>query len=105
MSDMILFYVPCPSLEVAKEIARPLVENRFVACANIINNCTSIYEWEGKVQEESEVVLILKTVKSLHLDVEREISDRHPYDCPCIVALDTAEVNMPFAQWVNAQTL
>ena len=64
MSNIILFYVPCPSLEVAKEIARPLVEKRFVACANIINNCTSIYEWEGKLEEASEVVLILKTVES-----------------------------------------
>jgi len=104
MSNVILFYVPCPSKQEAKIIARSLVEKRLVACANIIENCTSIYEWEGQLQEESEIILILKTVKSLHLDVEREISDKHSNDCPCIVALDTAEVNMPFAQWVKTQT-
>ena len=104
MSNVILFYVTCSSTEEAKLIARYLVEKRLVACANILDSCTSIYEWQGKLQEEAEVILIMKTVKSLHLEVEKEITERHSHDCPCIVALDTAEVNLPFAQWVSTQT-
>ena len=105
MSNMIMFYVPCPSLAEAKRIARALVEKRYIACANIFNNCTSIYEYDGRLFEENEVILIMKTMKSLYLEVEKEISERHPYECPCIVALDTAEANMPFAKWVDSQTL
>ncbi|NQZ58339.1 MAG: divalent-cation tolerance protein CutA [Lentisphaeraceae bacterium] len=104
MSSLILFYVPCPNIEEAKKIARFLLKRRRIACANILDNCTSIYEWEGEIQEENEVILIMKTVKSLHLEVEKEIAALHPYDCPAIVALDTSEVNMPFEQWVSAQT-
>ena len=104
MSRMIMFYVPCPDREEALKIARSLVERRLTACANILEGCTSVYEWEGKLNEEKEVILIMKTVKSLHLEVEKAITELHSYDCPCVVALDTSEVNLPFFEWVEKQT-
>lgn len=96
-----MLYVPCKDKEEAKDIAGKLVGNRLVACANILTGCTSIYEWEGKVCEEEEVILIMKTVNSLHMEVEKAITDLHSYDCPGIVALNTDEVNLPFAQWIE----
>lgn len=101
MSEVIMLYVPCKDKEEAKDIAGKLVGNRLVACANILTGCTSIYEWEGKVCEEEEVILIMKTVNSLHMEVEKTITDLHSYDCPGIVALNTDEVNLPFAQWIE----
>ena len=103
MSRMIMFYVPCPSKKEALKVAHALVSRKLIACANILDGCTSVYEWKGEIQEEQEVVLIMKTVKSLHLEVEKAITELHSYECPCVVALDTAEVNLPFVQWVERQ--
>lgn len=102
-SQMIMFYVPCSGRKEAMEIARSLLSKRLIACANILPGCISLYEWEGELKEEQEAILIMKTVKSLHMEVEKSIMDLHNYKCPCIVALDTAEVNMPFVEWVQDQ--
>ena len=104
MSDITMFYVPCSDKKEALSIARALVEQKLVACANIHEECTSVYEWKGELKEELEAILILKTVKSLQLEVEKAISDLHSYECPGIVALDTAEVNFPFRQWITEHT-
>lgn len=104
MSDITMFYVPCSNKQEALKIAHSLVEQRLVACANIHESCTSVYEWKGEIREEQEAILILKTVKSLQLEVERAITDIHSYECPGIVALDTAEVNFPFKQWITEHT-
>ena len=101
MSEVIMLYVPCNDIEEAKKIARELVANRQVACANILPGCTSIYEWQGKICEEQEVILVMKTMNSLHMEVEKAITDLHSYDCPGIVALNTDEVNLPFAEWIE----
>lgn len=104
MSDITMFYVPCTDKAEAVKIAHALVGQRLVACANIHENCTSIYEWKGELKEEKEAILILKTVKSLQLEVEKAISDLHSYECPGIVAWETDEVNFPFEQWINDHT-
>ena len=101
---MIMFYVPCPDREEALKISRLLVKRKLIACANILEGCTSVYEWQGELHEENECILIMKSVKSLHLEVERTILEMHSYECPCVVALDTSEVNLPFFQWVEGQT-
>ena len=105
MSGITMFYVPCANKAEALKIANTLVKERLVACANILDGCTSVYEWKGELKEESEAILIMKTVKSLHLDVEKAILDLHSYECPGIVAYETSEVNFPFFQWVNEQTV
>ncbi|MCM8537591.1 MAG: divalent-cation tolerance protein CutA [Lentisphaeraceae bacterium] len=101
MGNVIMLYVPCKDVDEAKGIARQLVEKKLVACANILPGCTSIYEWQGKLCEESEAILIMKTINSLHMEVEKAITDLHSYDCPGIVALNSDEVNLPFAQWIE----
>lgn len=105
MSGITMFYVPCANKDEALQIANALVKQRLVACANILTGCTSVYEWKGELKEEAEVILIMKTVKSLQLDVEKAISDLHSYECPGIVAFDTTEVHLPFFQWINEQTI
>jgi len=104
MSDITMFYVPCADKGEALKIAHTLVEQRLVACANILDGCTSVYEWKGEVKEEREAILIMKTARSLQLEVEKAITDMHSYDCPGIVALDTDDVNFPFEKWVIDHT-
>lgn len=96
-------YVTCPDADVAKAIARALVEANLVACANIVP-VTSVYRWDGAIQEDAEVVMFLKTRRDLLPDVERAIVAQHPYEVPCIVALDIVAGAAPYLDWIAKET-
>jgi periplasmic divalent cation tolerance protein len=100
----VLVYVTSASRDEALRIGRALVEERLAACANIYGEIRSIYRWEGQVQDDAEIVVILKTRAGL---VER-LSDRiralHSYDCPCVVAVPITGGNPEFLAWIGAET-
>jgi periplasmic divalent cation tolerance protein len=89
-----------PDTEVAQRIGTALVEERLVACANILNGVTSIYRWKGSVQKEHEVLMILKTTARGVEALRRRIVDLHPYDVPEVVALDVRDGHPPYLDWV-----
>lgn len=99
-----LLYVTTGSVEEAKSIARVLVEERVVACANILPGMTSLFYWEGEAQEDNEVVLILKTRSALAEAVKERVLALHSYTCPCVVALPIAGGNAGFLEWISAET-
>mgnify|MGYP006446536641 CR=1 FL=1 len=99
-----LLYVTAGSREEALRIGRALVEKRLAACANILGETTSVYRWEGELQEDGEVALILKTRADLVDDVTAEIKSLHSYDCPCVVALPIAGGNAEFLTWIVKET-
>lgn len=96
-------YVTVPDLETAKSLARGLVESKRVACANILPSMYSIYEWDGTVEESSEVLLLVKTLAELCDQVQADLASAHPYECPCIVWLDLAGGHDEFLEWVRGQ--
>lgn len=96
-------YVTAPDLDVAKRLARALLDARLVACANILP-ATSMYRWEGAVHEEPEVVMFLKTRRALFAEVEAAVRASHPHKVPCIVALDVVGGHLPYLAWVDAET-
>ncbi|MGQ0504856.1 MAG: divalent-cation tolerance protein CutA [Myxococcaceae bacterium] len=101
---MILVFVTCPTQEKAAEIARTLVEEKLAACGNLFPGLRSIYRWEGKVQDESEALLLLKTLPE-HFDALRaRVVTLHPYDCPEVVAVPVSSVHPPYLEWVTAST-
>ena len=97
-------YVTAADEAEAKQLGHQLVDERLAACANILPGATSIFRWEGKIEEASEAVLILKTTE-LRLErlIERTKS-LHSYDCPCIEALPVVEGNRDFLEWVVRET-
>lgn len=99
-----LIYVTAPSDEEARKIAGTVVAERLAACANIIPGVTSLYWWQGRVQEDSEVTVILKTRDDLVARLTERIKDLHSYECPCVVALPIAEGNRAFIDWIVAET-
>ena len=103
-ANFVFIYVTCPTLTIAKKIANQLVEDRRVACANILPEMQSIYRWEGRLHLDREVVLILKTRKSLFGAVERAIKKMHPYKVPCIVALPLVRGERGYLKWLKAET-
>jgi periplasmic divalent cation tolerance protein len=88
------------SEDVALRIARELVERRLAACVNVIPSVRSVYRWEGAVQDDLELLLIVKTTSVRLPTVEDAIRALHPYEVPEIVALPTHHVAASYARWV-----
>ncbi|XP_072844069.2 protein CutA isoform X1 [Pogona vitticeps] len=94
-------FVTCPNETVGKEIARAVVEKRLAACVNIIPRVTSIYEWKGKIEEDSEVLLMIKTRSSRVSALAEFVRSVHPYEVPEVIAVPIQEGNPPYLQWVE----
>ncbi len=104
MSDLRLLYITCPDPVVARAIATAVVDERLAACANLIPGTTSIYRWEGAVQEATETVLILKTREARAVACVERVRALHPYTTPCILVLPVEAAAPAFAAWVGEQT-
>lgn len=98
---LILCYIPCPNEALAKKIATTLVEEKLAACCNIIPGIKSIYFWDETIQEDSELILIAKTIKTNFAKIEKRVTELHPYDCPCIAALDLVDINDSYREWIT----
>ena len=96
-------YVTAPDEETARKLARLAIERRLAACATMLP-AQSIYTWEGRLQEAREVVLFLKTRRSLVPDLTRALEEEHPYEVPCIVALPIVGGAQAYLDWVEAET-
>lgn len=99
-----LVLVTCPDIEIATKISKEIVSKKLAACSNIIPGLTSIYEWQGKLETSSEVLLLLKTQKSCVEELEKEIIKLHPYDTPEFIVLDTKYVNEKYLAWIKSNT-
>jgi len=102
--DTRLIYITAESTDEARAIGRALVEARLAACANVLGPMTSIYRWEGVVQEGEEAVLIAKTTASLVDALTAKVRELHSYDCPCVDALPVDGGNPAFLDWIVAET-
>ena len=99
-----LIYVTASNRDEALKLARILVESRLVACANVLDGATSLYWWDGKVQEDREAVMIAKTRTDLVDAVILRVKAEHSYACPCVVAMPIAAGNPDFLAWIAAET-
>lgn len=90
--------------EEALKISRYLVENKLIACCNIVENITSIYNWAGKLNEDSEVLMIMKTKTSLCDEVEKNIKKLHSYDVPEIICIPLLSGSNDYLNWIEEQT-
>ncbi len=100
----VFLYITVGSAGEAASIARDLLDDRLIACANIIDGATSLYRWEGKIADEKEAVMIAKTREDLVEKVIERVRELHSYDCPCIVALPIVSGNPAFLDWIDEET-
>lgn len=104
MTDAVVVLVTAPTPERAAEIARAVVEERLAACGNVVPGLRSIYRWEGKVQEDAEALLVLKTTRA-RLDALRDrVLALHPYEVPEVIALPVEAGSAPYLAWIAAET-
>jgi periplasmic divalent cation tolerance protein len=99
-----MIYVTAPNRDAALSLARALVGERLVACANVLDGATSVYWWEGKVCEEAEAVLVCKTRAELVDTVITRVRELHSYSCPCVVALSIEAGNPAYLDWIRTET-
>jgi periplasmic divalent cation tolerance protein len=99
-----LLYVTCETAEEARRLARTLVGDRSVACANIIEGMQSVYRWQGEVVEATETILLLKTVGMRVPQVIARVRELHSYAVPCVVELPLGRGNPDYLGWIAAET-
>jgi periplasmic divalent cation tolerance protein len=104
MSKHSMLYITTGSREEALKIARALVDEKLAACVNVLGEATSIYRWQGKVEEAGETILIAKTRKDLVEKALAWVQALHSYDVPCAVAYDMATGLPPYLAWIDAET-
>lgn len=96
--------ITAPDLEVGRVLARTLVGARAAACVNLVPGLTSVYRWQGEVQEDPEVLLVAKTTCGRMAELEALLAEHHPYDVPECVALAPASVEASYLAWLVGET-
>uniref|UniRef100_A0AC35FQ16 Divalent-cation tolerance protein CutA n=1 Tax=Panagrolaimus sp. PS1159 TaxID=55785 RepID=A0AC35FQ16_9BILA len=91
------------SLSSPKLLRKGVVEGKYAACVNIVPGIKSIYEWKGKIEEDNELLLIVKT-KTSEIDRLREfVVKNHPYDVPEFIQIPIESGSEPYLKWINEQ--
>jgi periplasmic divalent cation tolerance protein len=104
-ASAVLVYVTAPNRDEALRIGRRLVEERLAACANVFDGMTSVYHWQGKLEESAEAVLILKTRRELASKAVDRVRSLHSYDTPAILVIPVEGGSQPFLDWVVTETI
>ncbi len=100
----LMVYVTCSDEAEARALAEAVIPTRLAACANILMPVRSLYLWEGKLADEAETVLVLKTRAGRFEELKSALVQAHSYDTPCIVAWPLAAGHPAFLSWVIEET-
>jgi periplasmic divalent cation tolerance protein len=96
-----LIYITTSGEEESEKIAKTLLEEKLVACANIIPSMISLYWWEGKIEQDSESILILKTFSEKFKIVLGRVKQIHSYDIPCVIEIKINRGSSDYLNWLN----
>ncbi len=95
--------VTAPDGEIGARIARTLVEERLAACVNLVPAVRSIYRWQGRIEDDAEVLLIAKTHASCCEELAARVRALHPYEVPEVIALAAAGGSPDYLGWIVAE--
>lgn len=98
-SGLVVVLTTAPDEDVAATIARTLVTEQRAACINVLPGVRSFYRWEGKLQDDREVLLVAKVAVERFEEYRKRMKELHPYQVPEIVALDAAAVDDAYLRW------
>lgn len=96
-----IVYITTPNVEAAKQLSYKLVDGKYAACVNIIPQLTSIYKWEGKMNEDSELLLMVKTTTDKVDDLSKFVRENHPYSVPEVISVKIDNGNVDYLNWVT----
>jgi periplasmic divalent cation tolerance protein len=104
MDEVIVVLTNLPDRETAQQLAQTLVTRRLAACVNVLAECTSVYRWKGKVENATEVPVLIKTRAGRYSEVEAAIRELHPYELPEIIAVPVVRGLGEFLDWVGGES-
>src|SRR5262249_33276188 len=104
MTDALLVLTTLPSSDVAAELAKTVVGEKLAACANILPALRSIYRWQGKVHDENEVLVLLKTQGRQYESLKARILALHPYEVPEVIAIPVERGHQAYLDWILSET-
>jgi len=99
----IIAMTTCPDAKSAEKMSRVILEKRLAACVNAVPGLRSRYWWKGKIEEGSEVLLIMKTRKSMAERLEKAVRENHPYEL-CEFLVVPAGGSAGYLKWIDAET-
>jgi len=102
--DGIVVFITASDEDEAAKIAKALIESRLAGCANIIKDIRSIYSWQGKIEDEKEVLVVVKTQKILFDSLMKKVKELHSYTVPEIIALPIIQGSEDYLKWLNEVT-
>lgn len=97
-------FTTAPSVEEGRRLARALVERGLVACGTVMPGGVSVYRWRGVVEEQEEVLVVLKTTAERWADLASALPGLHPYEVPELIALPVVRGHGPYLRWVSDAT-
>jgi periplasmic divalent cation tolerance protein len=103
-NEVLLVLTTLPDREAASLLAQALIEEKAAACVNILGACTSVYRWQGAIENAEEIPLLIKTTASRYAALEATIRRLHPYELPEIIAVPVARGLPGYLDWVAAET-
>jgi periplasmic divalent cation tolerance protein len=103
MTDKIVVLSTCGSPDEAQRLARALVEKRLAGCVNIIPGVRSVYHWKDAIEEEEEVLLLIKTSRPLLEDLRSEIERLHSYEVPEVIAMQVVDGSERYLAWLERE--
>jgi periplasmic divalent cation tolerance protein len=104
MTDAMLVLTTLANSDAAAEMAKKVVGERLAACANILPALRSIYRWQGKLQDENEVLVLLKTRRQQVERLKERIIELHPYDVPEVIAIPVEQGHKAYLDWIAGET-
>ena len=100
----LMVFVTASSTEEAETIARAMVEERLAACANLVPSVSSVFRWEGRIEREEEVLIILKSRRMLLDRLVERVRELHSYEVPEVVALPIVGGSDAYLDWLRKET-
>jgi periplasmic divalent cation tolerance protein len=103
-TDALVVITTVSNADEAASLVRGLLERRLIACGTMIPGARSIYRWEGKISDESEIVILLKTRSAILHALEQAFAELHPYKVPELLALPATGGLEKYMAWINSET-
>lgn len=102
--EFIVIYCTVPNKKEGQEIAKMLIKQKLVACVNIMDKMESFFSWDGKMMEEKEALMIIKTKRELFTNINHLIQKMHSYNVPEVIAMPIIEADETYLKWVAHET-
>jgi len=102
--ENIVIFITASNEDEAVKIAKALVEEKLAACVNIVKNIRSIYSWQGKIEDEPEVLMLVKTQKRLFESLSQKVKELHSYTVPEIITVPIIDGSQDYLKWLKEVT-